>query len=232
MKLWLFFAMTLCAFAQIERPQIGVMLDEKGDARPVSGVAASATVGDPILTGVVSLNCSAQICLAKTETSLLSSAGESVDAPAGPAIFAAPYIYFPAARQLVQWHDGQLDPIDFTPDGAVISLRRNGDGLDYAIRRDGETWIEHYSFLDQGAVLLGSLGPAKAVLLVDAGTLIADEDQVRLVRADGSETAFDVAGVQGFVAMSDSSIELVTLQSRWILQVNEDRALLLPGAPE
>jgi len=232
MRLFLFFAMSICAIAQIERPQIGVMLDANGDARPVLGVAGSATLGDPILSGAVSLACSAQECIAKTETSLLSSAGESVDAPAGPAIFAAPYVYFTAMQQLVLWHDGQLDGTDFAPGGEVVSLRKNGDGLDYAVRRDGEIWIEHYSPADQNVGLVGSLGPANAALLIEPGVLIATGDQVRLVRTDGRDMAFDVPGVEEFIAMSDSYVELVTPNDRWVIDLKQPRPFLLPGVSE
>ena len=91
--------MSACAFAQIEHPQIGVMLDENGDARVVLGVAGSTTSSDSLWSGVLSLACSAQVCFAKSQGALLSSSGESMDAPAGPAIFAidgaTAYVYFP-----------------------------------------------------------------------------------------------------------------------------------------
>jgi hypothetical protein len=230
MRIWLFFAMSLGALAQIERPRMGVMLDQNGDARPVVGLAASATLGDPILSGVISLACSAQQCLAKTDTSLLASSGESVDAPPGPAILAAPYVYFTAARQLVRWHDGQLQPLDFAPDGEVLSLRANGDGLDYAVRRGDEIWIEHISFSDQSIQLLAAPGPANAVMLLEGESLLASDDIVRLLRGDGSEAAFDVAGVREFFAMGESCIELVTAQDRWVLDLRQERVFLLPGA--
>ena len=236
MRIFPIFAMSVCALGQIERPRVGVMLDENGGARPVVGVAASATLGGPLLGGVLSLSCSAQACIAKTEASLASTSGETVDAPAGPAIFAAPYIYFTAAQQLVRWRDGQLEPIGFAPGGEVLSLRVNGDGLDCAVRRDGEVSIEHYSLADGSWTALGSLGAANAVMLIATGALIAAGDQVRLVHDDGAGTAFDAAGVREFVRMSDSAVELVTAQNRWVIELNGDlegtRAFLLPGATE
>ena len=83
-----------------ERPQVGVMLDQNGDARVVWGVAGSATLGKPILNSVLSMACSHEACVAKTAAAIVSTSASSanvasVDAPHGPAIFGGSYIYFP-----------------------------------------------------------------------------------------------------------------------------------------
>ena len=74
------------------------------------------------------------------------------------------------------------------------------------------------------------------MMLIATGALIAAGDQVRLVHDDGAGTAFDAAGVREFVRMSDSAVELVTPQNRWVIELNGDqegtRAFLLPGATE
>jgi hypothetical protein len=123
MKIPLFFLFAVAGWAQIERPQLGLMLDADGALRPVYGAAASATLGDPLLTGVLSFGCSARLCLFKTDTAIIASDGTSAAAPMGTAIFAmdgsSAYVYFPGSEQWARWHDGQLEWIDFAPDEAV-----------------------------------------------------------------------------------------------------------------
>ncbi len=123
MKIPLFLLFAMVGWAQIERPQLGLMLDANGALRPVYGTAASATLGDPVLTGVLSFGCSAQMCLMKTEVAIIASDGTSAAAPAGTAIFtmhgASAYIYFPGSEQWAHWRDGQLEWIDFVPDESL-----------------------------------------------------------------------------------------------------------------
>lgn len=225
MRLALLLVVSAFAFAQIERPQIGVMLDENGDARAVLGAAESATASDPLWSGVLSLACSAQVCFAKTQTALLSSTGETMDAPAGPAILAidgaAVYVYFTETRQLARWHDGQLDPLDFSPDGEVLALRATAGGFEYAARRADGVWAgDRY------------LGDAATVQLLENGSvLLASADRVRLLRSDGTEADFAVAGVRSLIRIGDVYVQLVTSNGMWALAVEpgRERVFLLPG---
>jgi len=236
MKFFLFLITSFCAFAQIERPQVGVMLDRNGDARPVWGVAASATLGNPILNGVLSMACSHGTCLAKTAAAIVTTGGQTaaanVDAPAGPAIFGGSYIYFPQSQQMFHWHDGVLDPMDFTADGDVFALRTNGDGLDYAVSRAGATWMEHYSFADQSVQVLASYAPVNAAMLTEDGTLLATSDEVHLVRADGTDTVINTPGVQALIAMGYGYVELVTAQGLWVIDLTNGGLFLLPGVAQ
>jgi len=208
------------------------MLDQNGAVRPVLGVAASATLGDPILSGVVSLACTARGCLAKTASSLVSTSGGTVDAPSGPAIFGEGHVYFPDAQQLAHWHDGALEAIDFTADGSLLALRPDGDGLDYAVSRSGATWVEHYSFVDHSVEVLGSAIPANAALLLDGVTLLAADDGVHVLRPDGSETIVATTGVTALVRMGSAYVELVTAQGMWALDPATGNVFLLPGVPQ
>ena len=233
MKLLLFILMSACAWAQIQHPSIGVMLDENGRARPVVGAPAAAALGEPLFDGaVVSLACSAQVCLAKTESALVSSSGETVDAPPGAALIAfdgaAAYVYFVETRQLARWNAGRLDPIDFAPDGDVLSLRATADGFEYAVARDDGIWIGNQN-----------LGAANAILLLDGGgALLAADGQVRLLRPDGTELDFAVADgesfVGGFVRMSDHYVQVVTASGMWALDIEPGREqiFLLPGVSQ
>jgi hypothetical protein len=125
MKLPIFFlfALALVGWGQIARPQLGLMLDADGAVRPVYGAAASATLGDPVLTGVLSFGCSTQLCLFKTASAIIASDGTSAAAPVGTAIFtmqgASAYVYFPDSRQWARWQHGQLEWIDLAPDQAA-----------------------------------------------------------------------------------------------------------------
>ena len=233
MKIILFTLMSACAWGQIESPQIGVMLDVNGRARPVSGAPAAAVVGTPWFDGaVLSLACSAGGCVAKTETALFTSGGVVVDAPPGAAIIAldassagAAYVYFVESGTLARWTGSQLIPMDFAPGGDVLSLRAVPGGFEYAVERDGEVWI--------GGT---SLGAANSALLLDGGgALVASGGQVRLLLPDGTELDFAVSGsggfVGGFIRMSDQYVQVITDSGMWALDVEpgHEQIFLLPG---
>jgi hypothetical protein len=233
MKILLFGLMTACAWGQIESPQIGVMLDVNGRARPVTGAPAAAVVGTAWFDGaVLSLACSAGECVAKTETALFTSGGVVVDAPSGAAIIAldasspgAAYVYFVENGTLARWTGSQLIPMDFAPGGDVLALRAVPGRFEYAVERDGEIWI--------GGT---SLGAANSVLLLDGGgALLASDGQVRLVRPDGTELDFAVGGVGGFVGgfirMSDQFVQVITDTGMWALDIESghEQIFLLPG---
>jgi hypothetical protein len=229
----LFSATSACAWAQIESPQIGVMLDVKGRARPVSGAPAAAVAGTPWFDGaVISLACSAQGCVAKTESALFTPAGVVVDAPPGAAIIAldpsAPgcaYVYFVESGTLARWTGSELDPMNFAPEGDVLSLRAVGGGFEYAVARDGEVWIGSRN-----------LGAANSVFLLDGGgALLASDGQVRLLRSDGTKLDFAVGGlVGGFVRMSDQYVQVITDSGMWALDTEpgHEQIFLLPGVSQ
>ena len=229
MKILLFVLMTACAWGQIESPQIGIMLDVNGRARPVSGAPAAAMVGTPWFDGaVISLACSAEGCVAKTELALFTSGGVVVDAPAGAAIIAldpaslgAAYVYFVESGTLARWTGRELVPMDFAPGGDVLSLRAFGSGFEYAVERDGEIWIGSKN-----------MGAANSVLLLNGGgAVLASGGQVRLLRNDGTELDFAVTGVGGFLRMSDQYVQVITDAGMWALNIEpgHEQIFLLPG---
>jgi len=240
MKIFLFglllSVMSACAWAQIEVPQIGIMLDVNGRARPVSGAPAAAVVGTPWFDGtVISLACSAEGCVAKTESAVFTPAGVVVDAPPGAAIIAldasspgAAYVYFVESGTLARWTGSQLVAMNFAPEGDVLSLRAVAGGFEYAAERDGEVWIGSKS-----------LGAANSVLLLDGGgMLLASGGQVRLLRADGTELDFAVTGgsdfVGGFIRMSDRYVQVITDAGMWALDTEpgHEQIFLLPGVSD
>jgi hypothetical protein len=163
---------------------------------------------------------------------LFTSGGVVVGAPAGAAIIAldasspgAAYVYFVESGTLARWTGSELVPMDFAPGGDVLSLRTVSGGFEYAVARDGEIWIGGKS-----------LGAANSVLLLDGGgALLASDGQVRLLRPDGTEVDFAVAGVDGFVGgfirMSDRYVEVITDSGMWALDVEpgHEQIFLLPG---
>ncbi|MDP9112296.1 MAG: hypothetical protein M3O20_01290 [Acidobacteriota bacterium] len=224
MRLFLFVLISASAWAQIERPSLGVMLDQHGFARPVIGALAAAALGDPVFGGaVISLACSQTTCLAKTAKALVSSTGESADAPPGAAIICfngdVAYVYFVENRQFAIWFAGQLYPFDFAAGGDVLSIR--AEGFAYAIARDDGIWVG-----DQ------NLGVAAAVFLLDnGGALLAVDNQVRLLRADGTEIDFAVPSAGGFLRMNDRYIEVISDSAMWALdtQPGHEQVFVLPG---
>ena len=229
MRLLLFLMASSCAWAQLERPQVGVMLDPHGDARVVWGVARSATLGGPILSGVLSMACAQATCVAKTAAALVSPSGTTVNAPPGPAIFGGSYIYFPEPRQLFYWQDGALAPVAFTPGGDMLALRANGDGIDYAVERGGATWVEHWARLDNSLRVVGAYAPVNAALLTDTATVLAASDEVHVIGADGTDTIIPVAGVEALIAMGGDYVELVTARDQWAMDLRTGSVFLLPG---
>ena len=199
MKIAIFLFVAVAGWAQIERPQLGLMLDANGAVRPVYGAAASATLGDPVLTGVLSFGCSAQECLFKTGTAIVASDGTSAAAPTGMALFTmhgtSAYIYFSDTQQWARWRDVQLEWIDFVPSEAVST---------------------------------GTVMP------LEDGTITATADHIALVRLDGSELDFAVAGVRQFFAMGKGYVQAVNDTGMWIVRVEPDieEIFLLPGISE
>ena len=225
MRTFAFFIAIASASAQVERPGLGLMVDRDGSARPVYGIAGSATLGDAVATGALASACTRRLCLIKTESSVIGSSGETADAPAGPALVAPPFIYFERSRQLARWHDGQIEPIDFAVDGRVLSLRVADDGaIELAVARDDGVWLVH----GDGTVI-DSL-PAGPLILVKRGVIFANSDSVVLLRADGTEVRFEIAGAENFFALGDGYVGVRTADATWAVRIETGRAFLLPEA--
>jgi hypothetical protein len=193
-------------------------------------------VGAPWFDGaIISLACSAQGCVAKTESALFTPAGVVVDAPPGAAIIAldasspgAAYVYFVQSGKLAKWTRSELVPMDFTPGGDVLSLRAVAGGFEYAVAHEGEIWVGGKN-----------LGAANSVLLLDGGgVLLASDRQVRLLRPDGTEVSFAVTGsggfVGGFIRMSDQYVQVISDSGMWVLDITlgREEIFLLPGVSQ
>ncbi len=208
MKIPLLFFGAMAAWAQsgLDQPRIGMMLDRAGAVRIVAGLPGSATAGDPVLSGAVSLGC-AGYCMFKTDSSLIAP-GATIPAPAGAALFAfdaaGAFVYFLRTRQLARWEGGELAPADFQVPGEVISLRSAGGAVQFAVRIGGQVLIEG----PDGAVLGALPHAARLTMLLGGGVLFSTAKEVVLRRPDGSEMSFAVPEASAFFEMSPDYIEI------------------------
>lgn len=270
MKRWIYFLMlTMPACAQVEHPQLTWILDAANAVRPVYGLPGSATVGDPAAERVVSMACSSRDCVMKMDAALHSTstaptvetgrgwvkgspskrglaARRAALTPEGPALIATAdtetYVYFLWSQQFARWRDGEPEYVAPAGQGDVLSLRASGDGFDYAVAREDGTWIEHYSVRDQSVMILASLGPTGAVMLLEGGgIMLASADDVRLMRPySGDEplddVVFAISGVGQFIAVPGGFVQVNTPSGVWLLSTAsaEPESFLLPppASPE
>jgi hypothetical protein len=227
MKLFLIL-LAVCASGRaqgIEVPGIGVTVDSAGALRPVHGVAGSFLLGPASMPGVLSAACSEQLCLAKTDSKIVSATG-GTDAPPGLAIFGLSgdeaIIFFPEPRMFARWHNNVLDPLDWEVDGEVLSIRAR----DIAVRREGEVSIVHPdgSLVDS---IPDALGP---VLLLPKEVVFATKDQI-VLRRDGSEVRFELANAQSITAMGSHYAAIRAGGATYTLRIDQGREslFLLPG---
>ncbi len=214
-----------CAWAQISQPKLGAMLSRDGSARDVLGVAGSVTLGDPVMTGVLSMGCSRTTCLFKTDSAIVSATG-SVDAPTGPAIFsfdaAGALVYFRETRQLARWQNDSLTPLDFDVSGEIIAI---GDGL-FAVPRATGVWIVR----DGDRAVQSLPHGTRAVLLFNGGILFATSHALVLRRPDASEQSFAVDGVESLSWLGENYVQVRTHRLSYALRIDagHERMVLLP----
>lgn len=204
------------------------MLDANGAVRTVYGIAASVALGDAEILGVVSQACSNQFCLAKTETSLVSASG-SVDAPAGPAVFAfegdEAVVWFPQSRQLARWQNGALTAIEASVDGEVLSIRAGNGTVELAVRRASGVWI-----VNANGAVLDSLPRAEGpVMLIPGGVVYATREHI-VIR----DLRIPVGRVTGFSQMSAGYLQVCAGGVNYALRIEQGRETLfqLPGVPQ
>jgi hypothetical protein len=213
-----------CAYAQINRPQLGKMLDQNGAVRTVYGIAASVTLGDVEITGVLSSACAKSFCLAKTETSI-----GSVAAPPGPALFAfdgnTAFVWFPQTRQLAQLQNGALIPIDATIDGEVLSLRATDGSIEFAVRRENGVWI-----VKPDRSVVDALPPSTgAVMLTHSGVVYATRNAIVI-----GDIRIPLEHVTSFSQMAPGYLEVHAAGIDYALRIEKGRETLfqLPGAQQ
>jgi len=201
----LIFGIVFCvgyAFAQsgIEVPKIGSIIDSSGSLRSVQGVAGSFSLGAVSVPEVLSAACSEHLCLAKTDSKILSPTGET-DAPPGPAIFAmngdAATMYFAAPHMFAQWANDSMDPLEWKIEGDVLSLLWRDGAITIAVRREGRVWIVH----PDGSVADSIGGATGPVMLLPDGVLFATAGEIVLRHSDSTEVRFELKDAETIDAM-------------------------------
>ncbi len=230
MKILIVFAIGTCAWAQsgVVRPELGKMLDANGAVRTVYGIAASVTLGGVETTGVLSSACSNTFCLAKTETSIVSSSG-AVAAPAGPALFTfdgnAAFVWFPQSQQLAEWQSGALTPVDASVDGEVLSIGATAGAVQFAVRRRSGVWI-----VNQDGSVAGSLPHATGpVMLVPGGVVYATKSEIVI-----GDVQLPLDDVTWFSQMSGNYLQVRAGGVDYSLRIDQWRETLfqLPGVSQ
>jgi len=213
----------------IQVPTAGAIVDSSGALRPVQGVAGSFWLGPANVSGILSAACSEQLCLAKTDSKVLSPTG-SVDAPPGPAIFGLDgdraILFFPEPRMFARWHDDSLDPLDWTVDGEVLSVRFSAGEAEIAVRRDGQVWI-----VRADGSLVDSIPDASGpVLLLPKAVVFATKDEI-VLRQDDGDVRFELAGAQSITVMGPGYAAVSTGGAIYALRTEPGREslFLLPG---
>jgi hypothetical protein len=219
---------TACVWAQsgLDVPVAGAMVDLAGKLRPVQGVAGNFWLGAATVSGVLSASCSGRLCLAKTDSKILSATGET-DAPSGPAIFSVgaddAIAYFPETRTFARWHNDTLNPLDWMVDGEVLSIRAS----EIAVQRNDGVWIVRPDGVEVDWVAETG-GP---VLLLADGVLFATPDEVVLRRSDASELRFPLTGAESITAMGTYYAAIRVGDSTYALRTEggREQLFLLPG---
>jgi hypothetical protein len=199
-------AASVWAQSGLSRAALGQMLDRQNSLRPVYGVGGAFHVENPTAEGVLSTACAGTLCVAKTESSLISL-GVVTPAPAGAAMIAVDAtgatIYFPSTQQFGRWQNGSLTMLELTVTGQVLSLLSTSSGLKLAVERSGIVWI-----VTENGSILDSLPPgASAVLLIANGVVYATSGALILRKTDGSELSFPARGVTALFALGDGYVE-------------------------
>jgi hypothetical protein len=164
-------------------------------------------------TGVVASACSDSMCVLKTFDSIVAN-GVQTPSPPGTALVAidgqTALLFFPRLQTLVQWQAGQIQPLALNVTGNIVALRSTAGVAQFAVQRDGATWI-----VDAAGQAIDSLPSASGPVLLPATRAIyTDGDDVVLRRSDGSELRFPVPGVESFSAMSFSATSANYVQIR------------------
>jgi len=202
------FLIALCASAQVETPKLGTMLDRNGAARPVFGITASVTIGDPAIDLAATIACTATRCVSTEEPAVIAMEGETA------------YVY----KQGRLFRDDA--PVDINVTGEILSIRVVEGALEFAVRRDDGTWIVQDSDIAIGAIP-NATGP---VMLRPGAILYAAGDEVVLRRSDASERRFPIHA-DTFVQMSGACIQIRSAGANYALHLATERLFQLPEAP-
>jgi hypothetical protein len=233
MKLTLFL-LSLNLWAQLEPPSLGTMLDSAGAARHVTGVAFAATLGDPLAANVTSLACTAAVCAAQTDASLIfwnANTRKEIPDSGGPAQFAfdADSVYILQSGMLTVLQGAgfaraKIHSRKQQITGDILAMRITSGIPEFAVRRADGVWI-----VCDGDIAVTALPADGPVLLLPDAILYASGDETVLRRADATEIRFPVRA-DAFIAMSDRTVQIRSGPSSFALRLDSEKLFQLPEA--
>lgn len=235
MRLAILLAAALAAFGQsgLNRPFLGQMLDRRQHLRPVYGAGGSFRVGPPVADRVISAACSLTLCLAKTESAVVSM-NSITPAPPGDAKIAldssGATLYFSETGQFARWQNGALTPLSLAVNGQVLSMASRPSGLTMALAHSGVVWIT----AADGTILDSLPAGAGPVILLPNATVYALSDSLVLRKNDGSELQFPAPGITALYALGDGYVEAIAPPVIYALRTfaGHEQILQLPQPTE
>ncbi len=211
------------------RPFLGQMIDHQRLLRPLYGAGGSFRAGPPVAAQVLSAACSLTLCLAKTESAMVS-ATSTLSAPPGDAKIAldstGATIYFPQTGQFARWQNEALTPLNLITEDSVLSMAMRPSGLTFAVLRSGTVWIT----AADGTTLDSLPAATGTVLLLPNSTVYVASDSLVLRKSDGSELRFPAPTVTALFALGDGYVEAVTPDALYALRTvaGHEQLLQLP----
>jgi hypothetical protein len=135
------------------------------------------------------------------------------------------FVWFPQSRQLAQWQNDALTPMDVSVDGEVLSIRARGGAVDFAVRRRSGVWI-----VSSNGGVVDSLPQAEGpVMLIPGGVVYATRAAIAI-----RDVIIPLDGVQGFSRMSDGYVQVRAGGIDYSLRIEKGHETLfqLPGVQQ
>ena len=126
----------------------------------------------------------------------------------------------------MRWRADAIEPVPLNVTGNIVALRSTAGVAQFAVRRDGTTWI-----VDSNGQTIDSFPAADGpVMLAATCAIYRDDDQVVLRRSDGNELRFPVPGAQSVWPMATNYVQIRTKGSSYALRIDwgHERMFQLP----
>jgi hypothetical protein len=207
-----FLAAASAAAQSFSPPVVGVMATQKGELRPIYGLAGNLIVGGALRDDVRTFAFSGRYGLAKTANQVLlldSKAAllASFEAPEGDALFAfgedgkPSLCYFPQSRELCRIGDDGFctEPLPTDQYGdEIIALQDMSHDMAKLIVRREAVLVQETISLQNGEILAQEnldIPPDTPIAAVRGGILFSTGEVVVLLRDNGSREHFPISGV-------------------------------------
>lgn len=224
-KLWIVFLLASAgAGAQtLSAPQIGFVLNQARELRPVSGVAGNFLIGPPVAGDIVTQAFGGGFGFLKTSSSVSAFNGQgeilgSISASWEPSLFAfAPdgltgLVYMESSQQLLKWGGGNFEPLSIPFEAGVMRA------LAFPAASWARLFVQRDQTIWQIEVPLGAIGIASQSALVGvhapllqlpSGDIVyRDEGGIVIRRTDASEAHI--------AASLPKNLSLQQMSSEWV----------------